>query len=348
MSDLNCFAYLYGNIGYAVQSRNLLTELSRLIDITVYPLSTNKKGFELNEELARLVQKPVAVDPDKPALGIVQPAQLQNFPGNPRIGYTIFEGTSFPPPEQEGLASPDFIWVASRWAKEVLIQNRLPAKKIGIVPGGVDPEVFNSNVKPLAKYHDPDKFTFLSVGKWEKRKGHRELIEVFTETFRDRRDVRLLLGADNLFRPDFDLKNKLAELNLPRYPQIIAVDQQSTTSEMAALYRCADIFVLLTRAEGWGLPIVEALACGIPAISTNYGPMRDYLSETYAFPVDPLGFEKIDDPRSYPRGEEHGSWAILDLDQVSKIFQVIVKNPQLVKKMGRLAEKTMHTRWSWK
>jgi glycosyltransferase involved in cell wall biosynthesis len=44
---------------------------------------------------------------------------------------------------------------------------------------------------------------------------------------------------------------------------------------MPLLYGGADAFVLPTRGEGWGLPILEAMAAGVPAIATNWsGPVR--------------------------------------------------------------------------
>ncbi len=348
MSEINCFGYLYGNIGYAVFSRNFFAELSELVDITVYPLSTNKKEFKLEERLQAVVEMPDSVDPTKPAIGILQPAQLAEFPGSPSIGFTIFEGTAFPDPESEGLEAVDRLWVPSRWAKKVLVENGISARKVSVVPGGVDPDVFNSNFEPHPDYYNEDKFTFLSAGKWEKRKGHRELVEVFSRTFEGRRDVELLLCAENMFRPDLEVENLLEKMNLPQYPEIKAVGPLETSAGMASLYRSADIFVLLTRAEGWGLPVIEALACGTPAIATDYGPISDYLSDEYSFPVKPLGFEEINDPASYPLGGEHGRWAVPDLEKVSKIFQAVAGRKNVVKKMGSLAEKTIHNRWSWK
>jgi glycosyltransferase involved in cell wall biosynthesis len=54
-----------------------------------------------------------------------------------------------------------------------------------------------------------------------------------------------------------------------------------------SLYTEADAFVLPTRAEGWGLPIIEALACGLPVITTNYSGQTEYLSSIVGgyFPI---------------------------------------------------------------
>lgn len=56
--------------------------------------------------------------------------------------------------------------------------------------------------------------------------------------------------------------------------------------DMATLYRSADCFVISTRGEGWGMPILEAMACGLPAIATNWSSQVDFFNETNGYPVD--------------------------------------------------------------
>ena len=345
---INCFAPVYGNFGYAVQSRNFFKNLAAFLELKIYPLSTNRSGYILEHDIARLVKRPLAVDPTQPSICLAQASQLTAFPGRPRIGYTIFEGTDFPEEEWAGITAVDYLWVPSRWAKKILVEKGLQARNIGIVPGGVDVDCFNPEVKPHPKFHNPNLFTFLSVGKWETRKGHRELVEVFTQTFKNRRDVRLLMAASNPFRPGEDVSRILDEMELPEYPLIETIEPLDNDSEMAQLYRCADLFLLFTRAEGWGLPIVEALAAGVAVLTTDYGPMCDYLSQDYSFPVKPVALEPITASKAYPRGAAHGLWARPDYNYMSRVMQVAVERPQVLKKMGRRAARAMRKNWNWK
>jgi glycosyltransferase involved in cell wall biosynthesis len=58
-------------------------------------------------------------------------------------------------------------------------------------------------------------------------------------------------------------------------------------SELPALYRIADAFVFPSVKEGWGLVVLEAIASGLPVITSNQPPFIEFLSESQALLVNP-------------------------------------------------------------
>ena len=74
-----------------------------------------------------------------------------------------------------------------------------------------------------------------------------------------------------------------------------------TKKELAGLYKHKDIkcYVSLTRAEGFGLPIIEAAASGLPIVVTNYSGHLEFLKGQQFLPVDysmiPIPDKKVDD-----------------------------------------------------
>ncbi len=64
-------------------------------------------------------------------------------------------------------------------------------------------------------------------------------------------------------------------------------------SELTALYRTADAFVFPSVKEGWGLVVLEAIASGLPVITSNQTPFTEFLSDTQALLVDPDSPEAI-------------------------------------------------------
>ena len=55
--------------------------------------------------------------------------------------------------------------------------------------------------------------------------------------------------------------------------------------ELAGLYAACDCLVHPYRGEGFGLPIAEAMACGLPAIVTGYGAAMDFCDERTSYPI---------------------------------------------------------------
>ena len=63
----------------------------------------------------------------------------------------------------------------------------------------------------------------------------------------------------------------------PDVPCIEVLTKQMDKADMPRLYKAADAFVLPTRGEGWGLPLLEAMAMGLPAIATNFSGHLDFM-----------------------------------------------------------------------
>jgi glycosyltransferase involved in cell wall biosynthesis len=64
-------------------------------------------------------------------------------------------------------------------------------------------------------------------------------------------------------------------------------------AELPALYRIADAFVFPSVKEGWGLVVLEAIASGLPVITSNQTPLTEFLSDAQALLVDPNSPELI-------------------------------------------------------
>ena len=54
--------------------------------------------------------------------------------------------------------------------------------------------------------------------------------------------------------------------------------------ELPSLYAAADAFVLPSRGEGWGRPVMEAMAMGLPTIATNWSGTTAFLGEATGYP----------------------------------------------------------------
>jgi ADP-heptose:LPS heptosyltransferase/glycosyltransferase involved in cell wall biosynthesis len=171
-------------------------------------------------------------------------------------------------------------------------------KPLAICPEGIDTRIFRPSAKSESKVIDkisqlPTKFNFLGVGLGldktfgEDRKNIGLMVKWFLETFAGNKDVGLILKASivNNSLMDFEtIKRRLEEIRKTvgcgPYPMVHLVHGRLSDSEMAGLYSHESVkaFVTLTHGEGFGLPIIEAAACDLPVVATNWSGHLDFLN----------------------------------------------------------------------
>src|SRR5438105_6431008 len=91
------------------------------------------------------------------------------------------------------------------------------------------------------------------------------------------------MGVGSFYRGQ-TAEERIAQLrSQPGAPEIEYLNQALTEDDMAGLYTACDCLVHPYRGEGFGLPIAEAMACGLPPIVTGMGSALDFCNETNAF-----------------------------------------------------------------
>ena len=103
---------------------------------------------------------------------------------------------------------------------------------------------------------------------------------------------------------------------------------------LAALYRGCDVFVLPYRGEGFGMPLLEAMACGKPVITTAAGSALHFCSEKTAYFV-PAREELVPDEPP-PLGELVGkfTWYEPDRGELARLLRHVYKHPDEAGRQG--------------
>lgn len=203
-------------------------------------------------------------------------------------------------------------------------------KPLALCPEGVDTRYFNPEPLPaeaFEKYKFDADFNFLFVGlgldkpMGEDRKNLSHLIKWFCERFKDDPNVGLVLKAGMVNGSLMDFENfsrRVQEIKKAyggeRYPRIHLIHGRLSDPELAALYKHPKVkaFVSLTHGEGFGLPIIEAAACGLPVITTAWSGQLDFLTIDGKKRFIPVDFDLGEIPGScvWPGVMEQGSrWA---------------------------------------
>jgi len=344
---IHALGYFDGFTGFHVHTRSFFNALKRFVPVLETEMQLDSR---LNNSIHYLNQTilPRRTDIINIAIRSIHRLEiLSSCPGQ-KIGYVVFESNHIPYDWLPSLECADKLWTPSQWGKEVLMNHGFKDDAIDIIPEGVDTKIFQIKGTYIEEIKKIKAYKFLYVGKFEKRKGTKLLIRVFDETFKDNDHVRLVL-CSHTYKKDFDFKNFIKQLELHHPEKIIRVGPFARNENLADLYRSCNAFVIPTRAEGWGLPVIEAMACGLPVIVTGYSGLTEYATNKNAFLID-YELEKIRKPfglQVESQSTNYGEWAKPDIEHLKELMQYIVKNPEQAKKRGYKASEEVHLKWSW-
>lgn len=179
---------------------------------------------------------------------------------------------------------------SSMWSKQRLVDEGLDEADIDIVTCGVNREVFApaSQAQRAAWRNElglqAHEFVFLNLGAAFWNKGIDLLMRAFATLRQRRRDIRLILKDQRTLYATTTTEATLRDLS-NKHPALFTADtldaitlvgSSLSQARLARLYGVADCYVSPYRAEGFNLPVLEALSCAVPVIVTDGGSTDDF------------------------------------------------------------------------
>jgi hypothetical protein len=263
-----------------------------------------------------------------------------NF-GAYKIGFTMLETDRIPAEWVRQANLMDEVWTPSSFNAETFRLSGV-RRPIHVIPLGVDPDHFNPNI---SRFPLTGVYTFLSVFEWGERKAPEVLLRAFNEEFRREEPVILLVKAINV-DPAVNIARDIADFGLdPAGGRIhLSENQEVPTYQLGVLYRSADCFVLPTRGEGWGMPIIEAMACGLPVIATSWSGHCDFMTPGNSYP---LPIEGLVPARAKCPYYEGSKWAEPSYTHLRRLMRHVFENPSEARAKGECAAREMRAKWTW-
>jgi len=323
--DVNLVAPI-NQLGYGVVGCNVLKSLSKSgRNVALWALGSEVR-WPGDNEFHALVEKTLKnaqfYNKDAPSLRIWHQFELDMFPGRGRrIAWPIFELNKFNDRELHHLKNVDHIVVCSDWAKTVIEENNINVP-VTVAPLGVDPELFhfNQQEKDSRAYWLKDTTVFINVGKWEKRKGHDELLAAFNAAFEPGDDVELWMINENPFIGNENIAWKKKYANSKMGAHIKFFPRFEGHHQMRKIFAHVDCGVFPSHAEGWNLEIPELMACGAHIIATDYSGHSQFLTDNNSFKLSVTGMEKAEDGKWF---HGQGDWCMFDMDQLIEAMREV-------------------------
>ena len=205
----------------------------------------------------------------------------------------------------------DVVTSVSGWLREETVRIFDPGRPIEVIPNFVDTETFRPGTAPerRAQFAGPDEKIVLHISNFRPVKNVKAVIQVFA---RARREVpaRLLLVGDGPER--IPVERLVHEEGLEPYVRFLG--NQEFVED---IFPIADLFILPSLHESFGLSALEAMAAGVPVVVTNVGGPPEVV---------------VDGESGYLRAPE-------DIDGMSEAVIRLLKDPELARAFGEAGVK---------
>lgn len=292
-----------GKDGYGIASKYILEELKNL----ELGIST----FQKNQKVGFLFHSPQSL------------VKMENpF----KIIYTMFESDKIPDEWVDYLKEADKVLVPSHWCMEVFAKAGINAD---VVPLGYNDRAYRY-VQRENKREAKKDFKFLHYNAFNARKGFLELWKAFNKAFDPMEPVKLVLKT-NVDRWD----QRFPFITPMRNPNVEVIDKPMEDKELGQLLSDTDCFVFPSRGEGFGLPPLEAMATGMPAIVPNAHGISEYFNKECMYEVNVASYE----PAIYQRykGMDVGNMAVSDVDHLAAQMRYVYEHQDEALEKGKMA-----------
>jgi glycosyltransferase involved in cell wall biosynthesis len=238
----------------------------------------------------------------------------------------------------------DEIWVPCRFNVETFSRAGVDERKLFVIPEALDADLYRKRAAPL-DIPDAEGFVFLSVFAWSPRKGWDVLVRAYVEEFSRSEAVTLVLGASTTpwSAPEDPAPVIAAYMRntLGRDPdtaaRIVVLPLALSAEAMPRLYAAADAFVLPSRGEGWGRPYMEAMACGLPTIGTNWSGNTEFMNEGNSYLIDYELVDLPDEGWARPGLFRGHRWAEPSVDHLRSLMRRVYSDRDAGRRVGKRA-----------
>ncbi len=332
-----------GYSGYSISSHAFVLGLDAR-GVAVRPLFIHGGDYQdqaaaehLPPRLRELQARPLRLD--VPQVVYAAGDRFSKNSGSYRIGFTMLEVDRLPATWVEQANQMHEVWTPTEWGAEVFRASGVQ-RPVSVVPLGVDVQRYQPGA-PRA--HLRERTLFFSMFEWGTRKGWPILVRAYCAAFRASDPVLLLLKVDARELDANPVRELTAALPADAPPVCLIYNQHLTPDQLLELYQSADCFVLPSHGEGWGMPVLEAMACGTPAIATHWSGPTAFLNASNGYPLPIVAMVPTGSAAPNFRGAQ---WAQPDESALVDLLRQAASQPDERRRKGQHARQSA-LQWTW-
>lgn len=310
--NIRTYTWMQGGLSWAYVMDRLMNAFDELGHNT-HVCSTN--GLENNttfvseEKMLKSILDLQKFGPKKRPIDIdITYTVPQNFPkrflSNSKHKCVIYnyEVTYWHPQWKKFYHLADYYFPSSDFSAEVFHINGVPKEKIFTIPHGIDIKVFNPSI-PKIKLNTKKQYKFVAVIAPHYRKNIPALLHSYCQAFTKKDDVCLVIKtksykrSDGLYHMEKNPKGRkgfeiiLGDVFREIYkkygtdmPEIELLTGH--VENVSSIYNACDCHVTTTGAEGFGMPLLESMACGLLSIAPGYSGQLDFMNDDNSLLTD--------------------------------------------------------------
>lgn len=305
----------------------------------------NQDFLNSNPDIAEMfyVNQKKALDETDVVSRLLYPPRVHDMVGRLNLLHSYaWEESAFPREWVEAFnRNLQGITCLSAHVEKILIDNGVVVP-LTISGSGVD-HWHRINADPMFRVQGRS-YRFLHVSSCFPRKGVDVLLEAYGMAFKSSDEVSLVIKT---FRNPHNDVRKQVESWVSKdksYPDVVLIEDDLPDEQLKALYQSCHCLVAPSRAEGFGLPIAEAMLSGLPVVTTAWGGQLDFCDETTAWMID----------YRFARAQTHfglydSVWAEPNIEDVArKMREVYGAQTEAICAKVRAAQLRLNSHFSWR
>lgn len=279
------------------------------------------------------------------------PPNFTDYQAKARVAYLPVE-TSVPDEWVTAVEEHiDYVWVYTNHGKE-LMKKAGVTKPVDVIRCGVDEKLFNKYVIPidLAKIKDSytkqvveindTTFVFMFIGHAQERKNFKSMFKAYLAEFTKDDDVLFVIKSydggevHKTIQELIEYVSTVLKKTRESFPKFLYIYEDTDPNVLPSYFAAANVMVQCSRAEGFGKPIVEAMALGIPSICVLWSGPKDFCTENNSFPVP---YTLVESSYHVQSKNSQSLWADTKIQDVRDVMRFCFTNQDEVKKRGKQA-----------